>query len=190
MKTILSLLLILPALCARGELAIYNLTAAQTVVGAGTETTLRHTGLLLWDVDTGQAWQIQAFRVGATKQFVVVDQSGSAFYQAQGRATRTFTAVITATNAFDRQSSTFTFGRNVALPIRPGRTVSLPRTGRFTGYALLQLPLGTAFGPITGAYSFSGSRTAAAYKAGQTLEVALSNARARYLALGYTEAQP
>lgn len=191
MKTpfVLSLLLALSPIGARAELALYNLTARQTVAGLGVETTLVHSGVLLWDIDTGRAWQLNAFRTAAGKQFTVRDQSDALLYHAQGRL-HTFTAVLSITNAPDRQAITFAFGRDATFALRPGRTVTLPRTARFNGYAFIRFPAGDVFGPITGAYSFSPSRTRLSHTAGHTLEQALAWWRAYYTTKGYTEAQP
>lgn len=185
MKTI-ALLLLTTAL-ARAEVAVYNITARQTVVGLGVETTLVHTGVLLWDIDTGDAWEIHAFRTGGAKRFTVSDRSDSLLYEAEGRLGRVYSAVLQVTNAPDRQAITFTFGRNSTFPLRPGRTVFLPRTGRFTGYAIVRFPAGDVFGPIAGAYSFSPARTRLAYNNGQTLDQAVAAWRAHYTALGYVE---
>ena len=193
MKTLLPLVLsVVFCLSARADLAIYNFTGTLTVAGSGFVTVARPKGVLLWDVDTGQAWQLAVFTVFGTKRLVVVDQSESRLFQSQS-ATKTYTAVlghtVTNTGALTAESFSFTFGVNSELPLRPGRTISLPRTAKNTGFALTQVNASgvTLMGPATGMYSFSAKQSATANNAGQSLDAALQQFRAKYQALGYVE---
>ena len=192
MKTsfVLSILLVCSAVAARAELLLYNLTGTQVVLGLGAETLVRPSGVLVWDVDTGQARQFTAFRVGTNRLFTVTDRSGDLTVQSAGRA-RTWSAVIGATNlttaAGWSSATSFTWGLNSPLLLRPSRTVSFPRAARSTGYALGQTYGQYHFGPTTGFYSYSAARTLPANAAGQTLADALALVRARYVALGFTE---
>lgn len=193
MKTILLLFLcLLSSPGARAELALYNFTGKIDLAGSGFTATIRQKGVLVWDVDSGQAWQLAAFTTGGSKRLVVADQSASRLFQSQS-ATKTYTAVVgqTATNSgtITTESSSFTFGMNAELTLRPGRTIVLPRVARNTGFAINQVNATglTVMGPASGTYSFSSRQTVAANTAGLTAAAAIDQWRVKYQALGYLE---
>ena len=148
--------------------------------------TVRATGVLLWDVDTGRAWELAAFSLNGQRRLVVAEQAGAQLYQSAGRAGRSFTGVTTFTATATSTAASFTFGLNANLPIRPGRTVRLPRTARRHGHVLL-IGDPPQFGPATASYSFSPSRSQSANAKARTLEQAVDEWRAIYAARGYVE---
>ena len=189
MKTILPLLLLLaiPA-AAKADLAIYNFTGVQTLIGNGNEITVRPVGVLLWDVDTGQAWQLARFTLAGQRRFVVVNQSDAQLFTGFGRSNRTFTAVYQPST----NTTSFTFGLNANLKIRPGRNVTLPRTARNTSHTLIPFGAGGLFhlfGPASGTYTFAPVTSQAANARGLSLEAAIAEWRARYTSAGFVETQ-
>lgn len=192
MKPIL-LLTLIPCLAtgsARAALVIYNFTGSQTVVGNGIETTAHLHGALFWDIDTGNAFQVGAFTVAGSKRFVVVDQSGSRLWQTAGANGHTFTAILSSTNASDKLSASFTYGKNSNLSIGTGYTIALPRTAKATGFAVLSPDSSASFGPAALIYSFSQSQTKVANESGTTLSNAVTNFRTKLIAQGYIDATP
>jgi len=181
-------LILLATATARADLVMYNFTGVSTLVGAGNETTVRLAGVLIWDVDTGRSWEVSHFTYygGAARRLIVADLSESQLFTATGRSNRTFTAVLQSGTNF----SNFTYGLNASLKIRPGRSVTLPRTARVTGHFLkpfAEFGFFHVFGPSSGTYSFAPVTTQAVNARGLTLDEAVAVWRTRYQNAGFVE---
>lgn len=191
MKTLLSFLLILSALGARADLAIYNFTGTQDITGSGVGLRVRVSGVVIIDLDNNRASRVVKFSVNGAKRFRIGDESNFAVYRAQGptaTGTLVLSGQVTNTPSGYQETQTFYSGKDTTLNIG-SRLVTLPRTIKGSGYALIDngAPLLYALSIQALVHGFSSKETIAANGRGETLDQASTRWRNALLAQGYTE---
>jgi hypothetical protein len=195
MKTSVLFTLLLSGASSFAQLAIYNFTGTQSVVGSGIEGKVRVSGVLIVDLANDRATRIGKFAVPAGKQFAIDDEPSFTVWRAQGPKATTFlvTSSYSETNngTLDK-GHTFYSGKETMVVIGPGtNAVSLPKSVKGAGYAVIDEggDYVSGLGTITMTHSYSQSETVGANTRGETVEQAVERWRQALLAQGYVEAE-
>jgi hypothetical protein len=181
--------LLLALFTVRAELAIYNFTGTQSVVGNSSEAKLRVSGVIIIDLDTGQATRVIKFRAGGVKRFAIGDESNFAVYRSQGHSSTTALVLSGQTipiQGGQQETRSFYVGKDTLLSTGP-RLVTLPRTVKGSGYTLIDngAPLLPALSTQTIIHTFSTKETTLANARLDTIDNAASRWRGLLLEQGY-----
>jgi len=190
---LIALTLLVATFSASAQLAIYNFTGTESVVGSGIEAKVRVSGVLIVDLAQDRATRVGKFSLPSGKRFSVDDEPNFTVWRAQG--SKGTVVLVTSehsanTNSTLQKGHTFFTGKEILVNIGPGTTmVSLPKSVKGTGYALIDEggDYVTGLGTISSVHSYSQTETIGANTRAETLEQAVERWRQALIAQGYTE---
>ena len=189
---ILSILCLLGATVAtRADVVILNATSTNRVIGLGMTQTVIGSGRVVLDVETGTRVSISWFVLSNQKYFGIT-RSQPYMNIVVGAGGVRHTVVAYGGMGFDADgryhvSEGYARGKNVALPIRPTRSVSFPMTFALTARNIQEGPNGTIATEETGVVRFNLLGTQNANAANESVETVIAKVANSLRVQGYAE---